>query len=109
MWLWEVPCRAESCWSTSIVASRYENLGNVSWIIGSLGDLRVGYDRDVQVYGETFLLAPPPQSLTVPLTADVERVWLNDTGVTASGPSGFATLNLNAGWTYLGWTAYNQD
>lgn len=109
MWLWEVPCPAESCWSTSIVAPRYENLGNVAWIIGSLGDLRVGYDQDVQVYGETFLLAPSPQSLTVPLTADVERVWLNDTGVTASDPSGFVTLNLNAGWTYLGWTAYNQD
>jgi hypothetical protein len=34
---------------------------------------------------------------------------LNDTGVTASDPSGFVTLNLNAEWTYLGWTAYNQD
>jgi hypothetical protein len=45
----------------------------------------------------------------VPLTADVERVWLNNTGVTASDPSGFAMLNLNAGWTYLGWTAYNQE
>jgi hypothetical protein len=45
----------------------------------------------------------------VPVTADVERVWLNDTDVTASDRSGFVTLNLNAGWLYIGWTAYNQD
>jgi hypothetical protein len=51
-----------------------------------------GYDRDAQVYGETLLLAPSPQSLTV----DLELVWLNDTGMTASGTSGFVTLNLNA-------------
>ena len=51
-----------------------------------------GYDRDVQVYGKTLLLTPLPQSLTV----DLESVWLNDTGVTASGTSGFVTLNLNA-------------
>jgi hypothetical protein len=89
---WELPCPAESCSSTSIAAPRYENLGNGSWIIASLGDLRVGYDRNIQVYGETVLLAPLPQSLTV----DLECVWLNDKGVTASGTSGFVTLNLNA-------------
>jgi hypothetical protein len=92
MGLWEVHCPAESCSSTSIATPRYENLGNGSWIIACLGNLRVGYDRDVQVYGETLPLAPSPQSLTV----DLERVWLNDTGMTASGISGFVTLNLNA-------------
>jgi YVTN family beta-propeller protein len=96
------------CWSTPIVAQRYDRPGNGSWAIGSLGELRVGYDRDVQVYGETFLLVRSPQSLMAPLAADVGRVWLNNTDVTGSGPAGAVTLNLNAGWNHLEWTAYNQ-
>ena len=60
MWLWEVPFPDESCRSTSIVAPPYEDLANISWIVASLGELRVGHDRDVQIYGEAFLTALSP-------------------------------------------------
>ena len=97
-----------TCWGPPIVERSFESSGNVSWTIGTSGELNVGQDRDVQVYGETFLNVSVPTTLQVPLAADAGRVWLNEFDVTAGGPAGAVTLNLASGWNHLEWTSYNQ-
>jgi cysteine-rich repeat protein len=103
------PGPPNACWSAPITQRTFESPGEISWTVGALGDLSVGQDRDVQAYGETFLLARSANSLTVPLAADVGRIWLNDADVTGSGPPGAVTLNLGTGWNHLEWTSYNQN
>lgn len=97
-----------SCWSAPNTERSRVIAGDVSWTIGPSGELNVGHDRDVQVYGETFLQVASPVSVVVPLTAEVGHVWLNGVDVTSSASAGSIGLDLQAGWNHLEWTSYNQ-
>ena len=102
------PGPPNSCWGPPVTQRSFVKPGDVSWTIGALGALTCGQDRDVQVYGDTFLFVASPKTLTVPVLADAGRVWLNGVDVTASDPPGHVTLSLVSGWNHVELTSYNQ-
>lgn len=98
-------CGSGNCWVPVPGGRRGEKRNELSWAMGALGAIWMGQNRDVQVYGDTFLYVSAPTTLAVPLRADVGRVWLNDVDVTTPGS---VTLTLRAGWNHLEWTSYHQ-
>ncbi len=102
------PGAADSCWGPPVTDAGYSSAA-ISWSTDSGGALGLTHDRDVQSYGETYLYAPIATAAQVPFSADVGRVWLNDTDITSSGPPGSVTLPLEAGPNHLEWTSYNQN
>ena len=103
------PGAPNTCWINTIPQHTNQIPGVLSWTIDSFGALQLSQGQDNQVYGDTFLYVTNSRILTVPFSADVGRVWLNNADVTESGPSGYVTLNLITGWNHLEWTSYNQN
>ena len=91
------------CWGGTVNETSY-NDGGTSWEVSSDGSLKLGHQKDVQVYGGTWLCASEPVTINPTIRADVGRIWLNDVDYTGS-----KSLTLKAGWNHLEFTSYNQN
>jgi hypothetical protein len=69
------------------------------------GSLSLPHGQDRQVYGDTYLYVTEPRIISVPVTADVGAVWLNDVQIISNPLS----LSLEPGCNHLEFTSYNQN
>ena len=91
-----LPGTPGACWSSAITQQQFNVEGAVGWTTGSLGAIHAGSNRDVQVYGDTYLLADTARSLVVPVSATVGSIWLNGALVASHSLPGSVTLSLAA-------------
>lgn len=88
--------------------TRSGNLGSFSWNVGSLGNISLSGNRDIQWHAWTFVYVNENKNITLQGNGDcVPRVFINNN---FDSPKEFpAVLNLITGWNRIDITGYNQN
>ncbi len=93
------------CWGEFITENSYSD-GSINYTVNQNGSINLGHGQDIQVYGDTWVWSSMDTTITMNISCDVGRFWLNDVDFTSRRNS---QVQFIQGWNHLEFTSYNQN